>query len=146
MRRTIPAVIATAVAAALAVSLPAGATPKGAEIPDGMASLTGKPGDPVNGRKLVVKPGGCLSCHAMPIPEEADHGHIGPELDEVAGRLGEDEIRLRIVDPKLVNPDTIMPAFHRKDGLHRVAAKWQDKTILTAQEVEDVVAYLMTLK
>lgn len=111
-----------------------------------MPTLTGKPGDPANGRKVVIKKGLCLSCHLMPIPEEADHGHIGPELMGVAGRLNEGEMRFRVVDPKRVNPDTIMPAFFRADGLHRVAKGWEGRTILTAEEVEDVVAYMMTLK
>jgi sulfur-oxidizing protein SoxX len=82
----------------------------------------------------------------MPTPEQPYHGEVGPELNGVAGRLSEGEIRLRIVNPKYANPGTIMPAFYRNDGLHRVAKKWQGKTMLTAEEVEDVVAYMMTLK
>ena len=114
-------------------------------IPD---SLTGKPGDPVKGRETAIhrKKGNCLACHALPVPEQPYHGEVGPELNDVAGRLSEGEIRLRIVNPKYSNPDTIMPAFYRTEGLHMVQKKWQGKPMLTAEEVEDIVAYLMTLK
>lgn len=111
-------------------------------------SLTGKPGDPVKGRAVAIhrKKGNCLACHEMPIPEQPYHGQVGPNLAGVGSRLTEGEIRLRIVNPKYVNPHTIMPAFYRTEGLHRVAKKFQGKPMLTAEEVEDVVAYLMTLK
>ena len=111
-------------------------------------SLTGKAGDPVKGRKVAInrKKGNCLACHVMPVPEQADHGEVGPPLNDVGSRLGAGEIRLRIVNPKVVNPDTIMPAFYRIHGLHRVQKKWQGKTIISAQDVEDIVAYMMTLK
>lgn len=114
----------------------------------GLVSLTGQSGDAANGRKLVIdrKKGNCLACHAMPIPEEQDHGKIGPDLSEVAARLDEAELRQRIIDSKVINPDTVMPAFHKTEGLHRVAKARVDTPILTAQEVEDVVAYLLTLK
>ncbi|MBT8420960.1 MAG: sulfur oxidation c-type cytochrome SoxX [Gammaproteobacteria bacterium] len=112
------------------------------------ASLTGASGDPVKGRVLSIQrnKGNCLSCHRMPIPEEDDHGITGPDLNGVASRLDIPALRLRIVDPKRINPETMMPAFYRVDGLHRVAKKFQGKPILTAEEVEDVVAYLATLK
>jgi len=111
-------------------------------------SLTGKPGDPVNGRKVAInrKQGNCLACHKMPIPEQQFHGEVGPDLASVGNSYSEGELRLRVVNPKIVNPDTFMPAFYRPYGLHRVAKNFQGKTILTAQQVEDVVAYLQTLK
>ena len=111
-------------------------------------SLTGKAGDPAKGRKTAInrKKGNCLACHVMPVPEQADHGEVGPPLNEVASRLSAGQIRLRIVNPKVVNPGTIMPAFYRTKGLHRVQKKWQGKTIISAQDVEDVTAYMMTLK
>jgi len=111
-------------------------------------SLTGKPGDPANGRKLAInrKKGNCLACHVMPIPEQQFHGNLGPSLVGVAERYDEGELRLRVVDAKVVNPDTTMPAFYRSSGLHRVLKKFQGKTILAAQDVEDIVAYLKTLK
>jgi len=111
-------------------------------------SLTGQPGDPANGRKLAIsrKLGNCLACHIMPIPEQAFHGEVGPDLTGVGANLSAGAIRLRIVNPKVVNSATIMPAFYRNDGLERVLKKFQGKTMLSAQQVEDVVAYLMTLK
>lgn len=111
------------------------------------ASLTGAAGDPANGKKVAIhrKKGNCLACHSLPIPEEQFHGEVGPDLAGVASRYSAGEIRARVVDPKMANPDTIMPSFHKWDGLHRVIDKFRDKTILSAEEVEDVVAYLMTL-
>ncbi|MGI9332513.1 MAG: sulfur oxidation c-type cytochrome SoxX [Gammaproteobacteria bacterium] len=112
------------------------------------ASLTGVPGDPDRGRVLAVgrKKGNCLACHQMPIPEESFHGRIGPPLNGVASRYDAGQLRLRVVNPKLVNPMTIMPAFYAIEGLHRVAKDFEGKTILSGQEIEDVVAYLETLK
>ncbi len=111
-------------------------------------SLTGKPGDPAQGRKLAIdrKLGNCLACHSLPIPEQQFHGETGPDLAGVGSRLTPGEIRLRVVNPKLVNPDTMMPAFYRVTGLNRVMKDFAGKPILTAEQVEDVVAYLMTLK
>jgi len=145
------------VAAALIMACAAGGFPAAADelvaykvvggekIPD---SLTGSPGDPAKGRQVAInrKLGNCLACHKMPISEQQFHGEVGPNLAGVAGRLSEGELRLRVVDPKKVNPDTIMPAFYRNSGLHRVMEKFQGKTILNAEQVEDVVAYLMSLK
>lgn len=112
------------------------------------ASLTGKAGDPVNGRKVAIhrKKGNCLACHVMPAPEEQFHGKVAPDLTGVGSRYSEGRLRLQIVNPKVINDDTIMPAFYRTDGMHRVMKKFDGKTIISAQEVEDVVAYLMTLK
>ena len=111
-------------------------------------SLTRKAGDPVKGKKLATnrKKGNCLACHSMPIPEQAFHGNIGPDLKGISSRYSEGELRLRIVNPKVLNSETIMPAFYKADGFNRVMKKFVGKTIITAQEVEDIVAYLMTLK
>ena len=111
------------------------------------ASLTGKAGDAANGRKLSYnkKKGNCLACHVMPIPEQQFHGEIGPDLTGVASYLSEPEMRMRLVDPKVLNPDTIMPSF-LKVHTTRVLKKFVGKTILKAQEVEDIIAYLKTLK
>lgn len=111
-------------------------------------SLTDKPGDPAAGRRLVtgLRTGNCLACHRMPIPEEPFHGTIGPDLAGVGRRLSEGELRLRIVDAKRANPDTPMPAMYRTDGLTRVARDFVGKPVLTAEQVEDVVAYLLSLK
>ncbi|MGI9492409.1 MAG: sulfur oxidation c-type cytochrome SoxX [Geminicoccaceae bacterium] len=112
-------------------------------------SLTGATGDPDKGRETFLnrKLGNCLGCHAVTeLEAEPFHGEVGPPLDGIADVYGEGELRLRIVNPKVVNPDTIMPGFYVADGLHRVAEKFQGKTILTAEQVEDIVAYLLTLK
>jgi len=111
-------------------------------------SLTGKVGDPVNGKKLAInrKKGNCLACHSMPIPKQAFHGNIGPSLKGISNRYSEGELRLRIVNPKVLNSETIMPAFYKADGFNRVMKKFAGKTIISAQEVEDIVAYLMMLK
>jgi sulfur-oxidizing protein SoxX len=110
--------------------------------------LTAVPGDAARGLAIVRNAANatCLICHTMPIPEEPNHGTLGPPLDGVADRYSEGELRLRIVDAKRANPESIMPAYYRKDGLYRVDAPYANRTIYTAQEVEDVVAYLMTLK
>lgn len=113
------------------------------------SSLTGKAGDAANGKKVFVNRGlgNCLSCHQVTsIPEQSFHGEIGPSLDGVAERYSEGELRMQVVNPKVINPDTIMPAFYRVDGMHRVLKKFAGKPILTAEQVEDVVAYLKTLK
>ena len=111
------------------------------------ASLTGKAGDAKKGRKLAIskKKGNCLACHVMPIPEQQFHGEIGPDLTGVADYMTEAEMRMRMVDPKVLNPETIMPSF-LKVHTTRVLKKFKGKTILKAQEVEDIIAYLKTLK
>lgn len=111
--------------------------------------LTDKPGDPENGKKVFInrKQGNCLACHSLEaLKDQPFHGKVAPPLDGVAGRYSKAELRLRLVNPKEINPDTMMPGFFRKDGLHEVLKKFQGKTILTAQQVEDVLAYLVTLK
>ncbi len=113
------------------------------------ASLTGTAGDPDKGREAFInrKLGNCLGCHAVTeLAAQPFHGEVGPPLDGIGEIYGEGELRLRVVNPKVVNPDTIMPGFYVSDGLHRVAEKFQGQTILTAEQVEDIVAYLMTLK
>ncbi len=113
-------------------------------------SLTGVPGDPANGRKVFAnrKKGNCLACHAnSDMSEMLFHGEIGPALDGVAERYAPEQLRAILVNSKAVFPDTIMPGFYVDSStLHRVMPKFQGKTILTAQEVEDVLAYLQTLK
>ena len=111
------------------------------------ASLTGAKGDPARGRAIVVdrQVGMCLLCHSGPFPEEPFQGDLARDLRSAA-RLGEGEIRQRIVDPARIDPGSIMPAYYRSQGLARVASAYRGKTILSAQQIEDVVAYLMTLR
>lgn len=112
------------------------------------AQLTNCPGDPERGRQIVLdrERGDCVVCHAMPLPDRQFHGAIGPPLDGVGNRYSAGELRLRLVDPKALNPQTVMPAYYKIEGLYQVAEDYRGKPILTAQEIEDVVAYLLTLK
>ncbi len=112
------------------------------------ASLTGRPGDAARGRAIVANrsTGLCLLCHSGPIAEERFQGDIAPSLAGAGSRWSEGQLRLRIVDGSRLNADTIMPAYYRTGGLQRVARTFEGKTILSAAQVEDVVAYLVTLK
>lgn len=113
-----------------------------------LESLTGKPGDPQRGRTILSerKLGNCLACHQVPaLGDVPFHGNIGPTLAGVAKRYSEGELRARIVDPDAFNPGTIMPAFYRTHGLFRVLSHFNDAPILTAEQIEDVVAFLLTL-
>jgi sulfur-oxidizing protein SoxX len=111
-------------------------------------SLTGQPGDAARGRAIVANRsvGLCLLCHSGPIAEERFQGDIAPSLAGAGSRWSEGQLRLRIVDGSRLNADTIMPAYYRTQGLQRVARTFEGKTILSAAQVEDVVAYLLTLK
>ena len=112
------------------------------------ASLTGAAGDPVRGRAVVIdrRLGACLLCHTGPFAEEKFQGTLAPDLSGAGSRWSEGQLRLRLVDPTRLNPDTIMPAYYRVQGLTRVGHDWRGKPILTAQEIEDVIAFLMTLR
>ena len=112
------------------------------------ASLTGMPGDPEQGRKIVSnrQVGLCLLCHRGPFPEEKFQGTVAPDLAGAGSRWSEGQLRLRIVDSRRLVPDSIMPSYYRVDGLTRVAANFAGKPILTAEQIEDVVAYLTTLR
>ena len=111
-------------------------------------SLTGAKGDPARGRAIVAnrQVGLCLRCHSGPFPEERFQGNLAPDLKGAGTRWSEGELRLRIVDSGRINPATIMPAYHRTEGLARVAPAWRGKTVLSAEQIEDVVAFLMTLR
>lgn len=111
--------------------------------------LGGLQGDADRGRLIVIQrsKGNCLACHQLPIPELEFHGTVGPPLSGIASRLSEGEIRLRIVDEKQINPVSVMPGYYRDPKyFNQVLERYVGKTILTAQEVEDVVAYLLTLQ
>jgi len=112
------------------------------------APLTDVPGDAARGRTIVVNRqlGLCLLCHSGPFPEERFQGNMAPDLGGVGARWSEGQLRLRLVDGRRVNPQTLMPSYRRTDGLQRVGAAWQGKAVLSAQQVEDVVAFLRTLR
>jgi len=111
-------------------------------------SLTGVKGDPARGRAIVAsrQVGLCLLCHSGPFPEERFQGNLAPDLKGAGTRWSEGQLRLRIVDSGRVNPATIMPAYHRTEGLVRVAPVWRGKPVLSAEQIEDVVTFLMTLR
>ena len=131
--------------AAIAVGCMAGLASGEESMPE---SLTGAKGDPARGRAIVGnrQVGLCLLCHSGPFPEERFQGNLAPDLRGAGQRWSEGQLRLRIVDPARINPATIMPAYHRTEGLVRVAPAWRGKPVLSAEQIEDVVAYLATLK
>ena len=112
------------------------------------ASLTGAKGDPARGKAIVLnrQVGLCLLCHSGPFPEERFQGNMAPDLKGAGSRWSEGELRLRLVDARKLNPDTIMPPYYVVDGMNRVARSFRGKPILTAEQIEDVVAFLVTLK
>lgn len=109
--------------------------------------LVASPGDPQRGRAIVAsrQTGLCLLCHSGPFPEERFQGNLAPELSASVARYSAPQLRARIVDASYFNPNTIMPAYYRTDHLHRVASRYAGQTILNGQEIEDVVAFLLTL-
>jgi sulfur-oxidizing protein SoxX len=111
------------------------------------AALTGAPGDPVRGRALVADRtrGLCLLCHSGPFPEQRFQGNLAPDLAGAGARWSAAQLRLRLVDGRRLNPDSIMPSYYRTEGLARVGPAFRGRTILTAEEIEDVLAFLMTL-
>jgi sulfur-oxidizing protein SoxX len=111
------------------------------------ASLTGESGDAVRGRTLILnRTSTCILCHSGPFPEEAFQGDLAPSLSGVGSRWSAGQLRLRLVDASRLNPATIMPSYYRVDGLDRVGAAWRDKPMLSAAQIEDIVAYLATLR
>jgi len=140
-------------AVVVALSVPAASAQEGAQpyavvrdaIPRPLASRSG---DATRGRAIVANRsvGLCLLCHSGPIPEERFQGTLAPSLAGAGTRWSQAQLRLRIADGARLNPDTIMPPYYRTTGLQHVAKGFEGKTILTAEQVEDVVAYLATLK
>ncbi|HVP08914.1 MAG TPA: sulfur oxidation c-type cytochrome SoxX [Burkholderiales bacterium] len=110
--------------------------------------MTAAKGDPARGRAIVAsrQVGLCLLCHRGPFPEERFQGTLAPDLSGIGARLSKSQLRARIVDPARFNPETIMPAYFRTEGLTRVAPSFEGRPILSAGQIEDVVAFLATLK
>jgi L-cysteine S-thiosulfotransferase len=117
----------------------------GDAIPD---SLTGAKGEAQRGRSIVLnrQVGLCLLCHGGLYPQEKFQGTLAPDLTGTGSRWSEGQLRLRMVDASRLFPNTIMPPYYRVDGLVRVAPAFAGKPILTAEQIEDVVAYLVTLR
>lgn len=139
----------------LAALLALAAIPAGAQVTpyaiveDGIpAPLGGAIGDAARGRAIVAdrQKGLCVLCHSGPVAEPRFMGTLAPPLDGAGARWSAAQLRLRLVDPGHLNPDTIMPAYHRVDGLARVAPAQRGQPILSAREIEDVVAFLLTLR
>ena len=110
--------------------------------------LTSSPGDVSRGRAIVAsrQVGLCLLCHSGPFPEERFQGNLAPDLSASVSHSTAAQLRARLVDPSRFNPTTIMPAYYRTMGLNRVAPKFVNQTILSGQEIEDVVAFLVSLQ
>jgi L-cysteine S-thiosulfotransferase len=119
-----------------------------AVVGDGIpASLTGASGDAARGRALVLdRASTCILCHSGPFPETRFQGDLAPSLAGAGGRWTPSQLRLRLVDASRLNPATIMPSYYRIDGLERVGSNWRDKPVLSAEQIEDIVAYLATLR
>jgi sulfur-oxidizing protein SoxX len=110
-------------------------------------TLTGMPGDATRGRALVVeRTSACILCHSGPFPEQKFQGDLAPDLAGAGSRWSEGQLRLRLVDASGLNPATIMPSYYRVEGLVRVGPAWRGKPILSAEQIEDIVAYLATLR
>ncbi|MFD1341885.1 sulfur oxidation c-type cytochrome SoxX [Litorisediminicola beolgyonensis] len=119
------------------------------------SSLSGAPGDAEAGANVASTRGlgNCVACHQISALDAAFQGEIGPPLDGVADRWGEAELRGIVANAKITFPDTVMPAFYKSTGFIRPGDAFTGKAgteplppLLTAQQVEDVVAFLMTLK
>ena len=107
------------------------------------APLTGRSGDASRGRALVLdRTSTCILCHSGPFPETRFQGDLAPSLAGAGSRWSEGQLRLRLVDASRLNAATIMPSYYRVEGLVRVAPAWRDKPILSAEQIEDIVAYL----
>jgi len=111
------------------------------------ASLTGAPGNATRGRALVAERSStCILCHKGPFPEQKFQDDLAPSLAGVGSRWSAEQLRLRLVDAPRLNATTIMPSYYRVDGLDRVGPSWRGKPILSAEQIEDIVAYLVTLR
>ncbi|MCG2593718.1 sulfur oxidation c-type cytochrome SoxX [Ramlibacter sp. XY19] len=109
--------------------------------------LAGLRGDPTRGRALAAsRPGLCLLCHTAPLPEERFQGNLAPDLAGAGARYSAGQLRLRVVDARRLNPQSLMPPFHALPSAARVGAAWTGQPIFSAQQVEDVVAWLASLR
>ncbi|MEM7743286.1 MAG: sulfur oxidation c-type cytochrome SoxX [Pseudomonadota bacterium] len=149
MRTLAGVAVATALVAGLAGAGPVAPTDVVFEEGAVTVSLTGQAGDPVRGKEWFVgrKLGNCLACHVnSDATNQSFHGEVGPPLDGVGDRWTEAELRGIVANSKMMFEGTIMPAFYKDTGYTRPHKDFEGKTILDAQQVEDIVAYLLTLK
>jgi L-cysteine S-thiosulfotransferase len=110
-------------------------------------SLTNARGEAARGRALVVdRSSTCILCHSGPFPEQKFQGDLAPDLAGSGRRWSEGQLRLRLVDASRLNAATIMPSYYRLDGFSRVGPAWRGKSILSAEQIEDILAYLVTLR
>lgn len=144
--------VAMAMAVAVAMALmPFGGNDARSQTPDGIENPIAEAGDPVRGRRIALdRESTCILCHQMQ-PDRGDGelsagGNLAPPLIGVGARLSVAQIRLRLVDSARVNPRSIMPAYFKSEGLKQVAPNYTGRTILQAQQIEDLVAWLATLK
>lgn len=151
--RALGVVAGVALALGIVTSASAGMTEPGdVMMKEGMVamSLIGTPGDTAVGKKAFVnrKLGNCLACHVnSDMASQPYHGEVGPSLDGVADRYSESELRAILVNSKTVlGEGTIMPSFYTVHTDQRVAKKFKGKTVLSAEQVEGILAYLLTLK
>ncbi|MCZ8183786.1 MAG: sulfur oxidation c-type cytochrome SoxX [Beijerinckiaceae bacterium] len=127
------------------LAVPARAQPL---IPEAGPLPVSRPPDPENGRRIVVdrRKGLCLLCHSGPFPEVRFQGDLAPSLAGAGSRWNPAQLRARLIDSRLFNGETIMPPYFRAEGQFRMAGAFKGRTILTAEEVEDVTAFLSTLR
>ena len=139
--------IAVGLAAWLAGSAVAGPMEKGV-VPEAAPLATSRSPDPANGRRIVVdrRRGLCLLCHSGPFPEARFQGDLAPTLAGTGSRWTEGQIRARLIDSTAINAETIMPPYFRSEGGNRIRPAFAGKPILTAEEIEDVTAFLKTLR
>ncbi len=117
----------------------------GDSIPEPLSAV---PGDTGRGRAIVAdrSVGLCLLCHTAPIAEERFQGDIAPDLRDVGSRLSEGQLRLRVTNARHLNPASVMPHYYGQHGAVRVGSQWRGRSVLSAQQIEDVIAYLRTLR
>lgn len=134
--------VAVGVVDAQTVSTPLSAVPEAAPL------AVSRPADPANGQRIVVdrRRGMCLLCHAGPFPEERFQGDLAPSLAGAGSRWNAGQLRFRLMESRTLNANSIMPSYFRVEGKLRVARAYEGRTILSAQEIEDVTAFLVTLR
>jgi len=110
--------------------------------------LTAQSGDIARGRALFAsrEGGHCVLCHQLDGLEVAFQGNLGPSLNNIGARFSPAQLRMRIVDYDRIKPGVAMPSYYRQDGLNQVEDRFVNQTVLSAQDIEDIIAYLGTIK